>query len=63
IRKNVAPGILVEVVQKQHQRTGELTSGTVSRLLTSSGFHPRGIKVTPRAVAYAQLQAVIVPWM
>ncbi|CAN0524180.1 unnamed protein product, partial [Scytosiphon promiscuus] len=46
IRNNVSPGTAVEVIQKQHQRTGELTSGTVSRLLTSSGFHPRGIKVT-----------------
>ncbi|CBN76934.1 conserved unknown protein [Ectocarpus siliculosus] len=45
-RSNVPPGTSVEVVQKQHQRTGELTPGTVSRLLTNSGFHPRGIKVT-----------------
>jgi len=44
-RKNVSPGTSVEVVQKQHQRTGELTAGVVSRLLTSSSFHPRGIKV------------------
>ncbi|CAM9199632.1 unnamed protein product [Scytosiphon promiscuus] len=44
-RNNVSPGTAVEVIQKQHQRTGELTAGTVSRLLTSSGFHPRGIKV------------------
>lgn len=44
-RKNVSPGTSVEVVQKQHQRTGELTAGVVSRLLTNSSFHPRGIKV------------------
>ncbi|CAN0548045.1 unnamed protein product, partial [Ectocarpus sp. 12 AP-2014] len=45
VRSNVPPGTSVEVVQKQHQRTGKLTLGTVSRLLTNSGFHPRGIKV------------------
>lgn len=39
------PGTSVEVVQKHHQRSGQLTAGVVSRLLTSSGFHPRGIKV------------------
>lgn len=44
-RANVSPGDLVEVVQKQHQSSGQLTTGVVSRLLTNSGFHPRGIKV------------------
>ena len=38
-------GTLVEVVQKNHQRTGELKSGIVSRLLTNSANHPHGIKV------------------
>ncbi|MEO9964996.1 MAG: YwbE family protein [Reichenbachiella sp.] len=45
IRKNITPGILVEVVQKHHQRTGELTEGVVKRLLTKSFTHPHGIKV------------------
>lgn len=44
-RKDVQIGIEVEVVQKNHQRTGELTTGTVSRLLTKSPNHPHGIKV------------------
>lgn len=35
----------VRVVQKHHQRTGELTEGTVQRLLTKSANHPHGIKV------------------
>lgn len=38
-------GKRVKVVQKQDQRTGKLTEGTVSRLLTKSGTHPHGIKV------------------
>ncbi len=36
---------MVQIVQKQDQRTGKLTEGTVKRILTSSNFHPHGIKV------------------
>ena len=38
-------GSKVYVVQKQHQRSGELTEGIVKRLLTKSKSHPHGIKV------------------
>jgi len=44
-RKNIHIGSTVEVVQKQHQRTGQLTNGSVKRILTKSSFHPHGIKV------------------
>ncbi|MEX6626036.1 YwbE family protein [Tenacibaculum salmonis] len=44
-RKDIKIGASVEVVQKNHQRTGELTLGIVSRLLTNSANHPHGIKV------------------
>ncbi|MDD7914224.1 YwbE family protein [Polaribacter ponticola] len=44
-RKNVKIGLLVEVIQKPHQRTGELTEGIIARLLTKSSNHPHGIKV------------------
>jgi len=33
------------VVQKHHQRTGELTEGVVQNILTNSPQHPHGIKV------------------
>ena len=33
------------IVQKQDQGTGKLTEGVVADILTSSSFHPRGIKV------------------
>ena len=36
---------MVQIVQKQDQRTGKVTEGTVKRILTSSKFHPHGIKV------------------
>jgi len=45
IRKNIQVGVEVEVVQKHHQRTGELTQGIVGRILTKSPNHPHGIKV------------------
>ena len=35
----------VRVVQKHHQRSGELTEGLVQRILTNSPNHPNGIKV------------------
>ena len=44
-RKNINIGDLVEIVQKHHQRTGELTEGFVKRILTSAPSHPHGIKV------------------
>lgn len=44
-RSNIVVGALVEVVQKHHQRTGELTKGVVKRILTKSATHPHGIKV------------------
>lgn len=45
LRKNINKGTNVAVVQKQHQRSGELTQGIVKDLLTNSQTHPHGIKV------------------
>lgn len=45
LRKNIQIGIEVEVVQKQDQSTGKLTSGVVKKILTNSPNHPHGIKV------------------
>ena len=45
IRKNIQIGYIVEIVQKHHQRSGELTEGIVKKLLTKSSNHPHGIKV------------------
>ncbi|MBL4668426.1 MAG: YwbE family protein [Flavobacteriales bacterium] len=44
-RKDIQIGIEVEVVQKHHQRSGELTEGIVKKILTNSPTHPHGIKV------------------
>ena len=44
-RDNIKQGIRVMIVQKQDQRTGKLTEGTVEKILTNSSTHPHGIKV------------------
>ncbi len=44
-RKNIAPGKRVKIVQKPHQKTGQLTEGVVKDILTNSAVHHRGIKV------------------
>lgn len=44
-RSNIQIGTEVAVVQKHHQRSGELTEGIVKRILTKSANHPHGIKV------------------
>ncbi len=45
VRSDLKVGMVVNVVQKHHQRTGELTQGVITRLLTKSSTHPHGIKV------------------
>lgn len=45
LRKNIHPDLLVEIVEKQNQRSGELTTGVVKDILTKSPKHPHGIKV------------------
>ena len=44
-RKDIHPGLEVDIIQKQDQRTGRLTRGIVKDLLTKSPHHSRGIKV------------------
>ena len=44
-RDNIKAGISVKVVEKQNQRSGELTQGIVKDILTNSPNHPHGIKV------------------
>jgi len=44
-RDEISIGTIVQIVQKQDQRTGKLTEGKVKRILTLSQVHPHGIKV------------------
>jgi uncharacterized repeat protein (TIGR03833 family) len=45
IRANIEIGLQVDVIKKQHQKTGELTRGVVKAILTSAPKHTHGIKV------------------
>ena len=44
-RSDVKTGMLVKIVMKEDQRTGNLTEGIVKDILTKSPKHPHGIKV------------------
>lgn len=44
-RANIKPGMEVNIVQKQDQRSGKLTDGIVKNVLTKAASHPYGIKV------------------
>jgi uncharacterized repeat protein (TIGR03833 family) len=44
-RKDVRPGIEVDIILKKDQGSGKRTRGIVKSLLTSAPFHSRGIKV------------------
>lgn len=45
LRSNIKPGLEVDIVLKQDQRTGKTSRGIVKDLLTNSPQHPHGIKV------------------
>jgi uncharacterized repeat protein (TIGR03833 family) len=44
-RAGIVPGLEVDIVLKQDQRTGKTTRGVVKDILTKSPEHPHGIKV------------------
>ncbi|MFW5762412.1 MAG: YwbE family protein [Cyclobacteriaceae bacterium] len=58
-RKDIQIGDEVEVVQKQDQRTGELTTGFVKKILTKSPNHPHGIKVMLETGEVGRVKKVI----
>ena len=59
-RKDIRIGQDVEIVQKQDQRTGNLTSGVVRRILTKSANHPHGIKVELESGEVGRVKKVII---
>ena len=58
-REEVRPGLEVEVVQKQDQRSGARTRGVVAEILTRSSSHPHGIKVRLRDGRVGRVQAIV----
>lgn len=60
-RGDVKIGAEVEVVLKADQGIGTLTRGRVAEILTSSGFHPHGIKVRLEDGQVGRVQNIISP--
>jgi len=58
-RADISKGIRVQVVQKQDQRSGTLTEGTVSEILTKSATHPHGIKVRLTDGVVGRVKAIL----
>jgi len=58
-RDKITIGVIVQIVQKQDQRTGNLTEGKVKRILTSSQFHPHGIKVELENGKIGRIQKIV----
>ncbi|MCX2739563.1 YwbE family protein [Pontibacter anaerobius] len=58
-RANIKPGTHVNIVQKQDQRSGELTEGYVQDVLTNSPTHPHGIKVRLETGEVGRVQEIL----
>ena len=58
-RKDVKPGTIVKIVEKENQKTGKLTKGIVKKILTSSATHPYGIKVIIDNDAVGRVKEII----
>jgi len=59
IRSEIKPGMQVEIVMKQDQRSGKLTAGVVQRILTKSPNHPHGIKVILESGAVGRVKNIL----
>ena len=58
-RINIKIGANVNIVLKEDQRSGKLTSGIVKNILTNSPTHPHGIKVRLESGDVGRVQAVL----
>jgi uncharacterized repeat protein (TIGR03833 family) len=58
-RNKISPGLEVQIVQKQDQRSGTLTTGVVRDILTRSPTHPHGIKVRLETGEVGRVQNVV----
>lgn len=58
-RINIKAGLKVNIVLKQDQRTGKLTSGIVKDILTNSPSHPHGIKVRLQDGQVGRVQEIL----
>ena len=59
VRSDIRPGLKVQIVEKQNQRSGAVTEGVVARILTSSSTHPHGIKVMLEDGRVGRVKAIV----
>ncbi|CAM3809516.1 YwbE family protein [Arcobacter cloacae] len=58
-RINIKAGLKVNIILKEDQRTGKLTSGIVKNILTNSPIHPHGIKVRLQDGQVGRVQEIL----
>ncbi|MBC9786084.1 YwbE family protein [Heliobacterium chlorum] len=58
-RKDISPGLEVEIVLKKDQLTGKRTRGVVKDILTKSPQHPHGIKVRLQDGQIGRVQSIM----
>ncbi len=58
-RKDITPGLRVNITQKHDQRSGRLTGGIVKDVLTKSAYHPHGIKVRLETGEVGRVQEIL----
>jgi uncharacterized repeat protein (TIGR03833 family) len=58
-RQDIRPGLRVDVVMKQDQRSGKRTRGVVKDILTSAAHHSRGIKVRLETGEVGRVQEIV----
>jgi uncharacterized repeat protein (TIGR03833 family) len=58
-RSEIKPGLRVQIVEKQNQRSGTLTVGIVADILTNSPTQPHGIKVRLTDGKVGRVQAIV----
>jgi len=59
VRKNITPGLTVDIVEKHNQRSGITTTGEVKDILTPGQIHPRGIKVRLTSGQVGRVQRIV----
>jgi uncharacterized repeat protein (TIGR03833 family) len=58
-RANIKPGMKVNIVLKEDQRSDTLTTGVVKDILTKSALHPYGIKVRLESGAVGRVKEIL----
>ncbi len=58
-RCDIRPGLEVDVILKKDQRSSKRTRGIVEKILTSSSYHPHGIKVRLKSGQVGRVQEII----